>query len=168
LSAGCVPEDFWEKIFRNKGLTKLRLLFLVVLMSIVFDSSAELLDLNCPGIVDRPGLYFDGIKQGGGFYVEPDISEASLRVQLDGAKETGHVKFLGQLGSFGSPRKDVFRLTRIKISESLIRADVRIDADRRGTIEIDRLTGSVHYLSDVWPKRFTGICSKSGEQAPRF
>tara|TARA_Y100001970_G_C14115121_1_gene793115 strand:- start:32 stop:505 length:474 start_codon:yes stop_codon:yes gene_type:complete len=154
--------------FGNKGLRQLRLLFFVMLTSILFDSSAELLDLNCPGIVDRPGLYFEGIKQGGGFYVESEISEASLRIQLDETKETGHLEFLGHIGNFGKSRKDVFRLTRLKISESLIRADVRIDADRRGAIEIDRLTGSIHYLSDVWPKRFTGICSKSGEQVPIF
>ena len=64
--------------------------------------------------------------------------------------------------------KKSFNLSNLEMSERFISAEIKIDIDRKGAFEIDRVSGIIRYWSQTWPKSVAGTCEKLKVLVPKF
>ena len=64
--------------------------------------------------------------------------------------------------------KKSFNLSNVEMSERFISAEIKIDIDRKGAFEIDRVSGMIRYWSQAWPRSVAGTCEKLKVFIPKF
>ena len=87
---------------------------------------------------------------------------------LNEAEKTGKVRFLGLIDPNTNSTKKSFNLSKLEMSERFISAEIKIDIDRKGSFEIDRVSGMIRYWSQSWPKSVAGTCEKVKLLVPKF
>ena len=140
-------------------------------ISLVFFSSHILsasLELECFGESDLPNLYYGRETLDKSWHLKLESKLIGFYFSLNEAEKTGKVRFLGLIDPNTNSAKKSFNLSNLEISERFVSAEVKIDIDRKGAFEIDRLSGMIRYWSQSWPKSVAGTCKKMKVLVPKF
>ena len=140
-------------------------------ISLVFFSSHILsasLELECFGESDLPNLYYGRETLDKSWHLKLESKLIGFYFSLNEAEKTGKVRFLGLIDPNTNSAKKSFNLSNLEMSERFVSAEVKIDIDRKGAFEIDRLSGMIRYWSQSWPKSVAGTCEKLKVLVPKF
>ena len=139
--------------------------------SLVFFSLQTLsssLELECFGESDLPNLYYGRETLDKSWHLKLESKLIGFYFSLNEAEKTGKVRFLGLIDPNMNSTKKSFNLSNLEISERFISAEIKIDIDRKGGFEIDRVSGMIRYWSQAWPKSVAGTCEKLKVLEPKF
>ena len=140
-------------------------------ISLVFFSSHILpasLELECFGESDLPNLYYGREALDKSWHLKLESKLIGFYFSLNEAEKTGKVRFLGLIDPNMNSTKKSFNLSNLEMSERFISAEIKIDIDRKGSFEIDRVSGMIRYWSQSWPKSVAGTCEKLKVLVPKF
>ena len=140
-------------------------------ISLVFFSSHILsasLELECFGESDLPNLYYGRETLDKSWHLKLESKLIGFYFSLNEEEKTGKVRFLGLIDPNTNSAKKSFNLSNLEMSERFISAEIKIDIDRKGAFEIDRLSGMIRYWSQSWPKSVAGTCEKLKVLVPKF
>jgi len=140
-------------------------------ISLVFFSSHILsasLELECFGESDLPNLYYGRETLDKSWHLKLESKLIGFYFSLNEAEKTGKVRFLGLIDSNMNTTKKSFNLSNLEMSERFISAEIKIDIDRKGAFEINRVSGMIRYWSQSWPKSVAGTCEKLKVLVPKF
>ena len=141
-----------------------------IFVSLVFFSLQTLsssLELECFGESDLPNLYYGRETLDKSWHLKLESKLIGFYFSLNEAEKTGKVRFLGLIDPNMNAKKS-FNLSNLEMSERFISAEIKIDIDRKGGFEIDRVSGMIRYWSQAWPKSVAGTCEKLKVLVPKF
>lgn len=142
-----------------------------IFVSLVFFSLQTLsssLELECFGESDSPNLYYGRETLDKSWHLKLESKLIGFYFSLNEAEKTGKVRFLGLIDPNMNSTKKSFNLSNLEMSERFISAEIKIDIDRKGAFEIDRVSGMIRYWSQSWPKSVAGTCEKLKVLVPKF
>ncbi|MFL2505446.1 MAG: hypothetical protein ACJ0Q2_10200 [Candidatus Azotimanducaceae bacterium] len=125
-------------------------------------------ELECFGESDLPNIYYGRETLDKSWHLKLESKLIGFYFSLNEAEKTGKVRFLGLIDPNANSRKKSFNLSNLEMSERFISAEVKIDIDRKGAFEIDRVSGVIRYWSQSWPKSVAGTCEKMKVLVPKF
>ncbi len=136
---------------------------LLLLLGLVLTTNAfsEELTLSCHGQaeVSDTSLFLDG--EFGMLFGEKE-KDASLTFFINETKNQGWVQLSGSLFYPERDRKKIekYALTELKVTGSQIKAKFQINRANKPEITINRNTGSIDYISNRFPRVFSGACEE--------